>query len=323
MGLYLLTLVLGFIVLTWSADRFIAGAAVTARSLGVSPLVVGLTIVGIGTSAPEMLVSGLAAWEGNPGLGIGNAIGSNIANTGLIIGITALCFPLAVRSSILKREMPVLLAVMGLSLPLLLDLRLQRWEGLLLLLGMGAVLLWMGWQARRGGADPIVQEYEEEIPTDMPLRTAVFWLIAGLALLLASSRALVWAAVATAQSLGISDLVIGLTIVALGTSLPELAASMASARKGEHDIAIGNVIGSNIFNILGVMGLAGAVAPFHFDAEVLNRDFVSMVLLTMVFFAFAYGLRRPGHVTRPEGLLLLAAYCGYQVMLFFDAHGSI
>lgn len=323
MGLYLLTLLLGFIVLTWSADRFIAGAAVTARSLGVSPLVVGLTIVGIGTSAPEMLVSTLAAWEGNPGLGIGNAIGSNIANTGLILGLTALCFPLAVRSTILRREMPLLLAVMGLTLPLLVDFHLARWEGLLLLAGMTAVLAWMGWMARSGQADPIVQEFEAEIPAEMPLRTALFWLLAGLVLLLASSRALVWAAVALAQSLGISDLIIGLTIVALGTSLPELAASMAGARKGEHDIAIGNIIGSNLFNLLGVMGLAGAVAPFDFETAVLSRDFVAMVVLTMVFFVFGYGLRSPGRVTRAEGLLLLAGYAGYQLMLYMDARGLV
>jgi cation:H+ antiporter len=323
MALYLLTLIIGFVVLAWSADRFIAGAAVTARSLGVSPLVVGLTIVGIGTSAPEMLVSGLAAWEGNPGLGIGNAIGSNIANTGLVLGLTAMLYPLAVRSTILRREIPLLLGVMGLSLPLLIDFRLDRWEGLVLLGGMALVLLGMGGQGRRGEAEPIVQEFENEIPADMPLRSAVLWLLIGLIMMLASSRALVWAAVSAAHALGISDLIIGLTVVALGTSLPELAASLAAARKGEHDIAIGNVIGSNIFNILGVMGLAGAVAPFAFETAVLGRDFIAMVLLTMVFFVFGYGLHRAGRVTRIEGTLLLCAYLGYQGMLYFDARGML
>jgi len=320
MALYLTILIVGFAVLAWSAERFIAGAAVTARSLGVPPLVVGLTIVGIGTSAPEMLVSGLAAWQGNPGLSVGNAVGSNIANTGLILGLTALFYPLVVRSRILRWEIPLLLGVMLAVVPLMLDLRLMRWEGLLLLAGMAAVLVWMGWQSRGGDVtDPIIQEYEDEIPVSMPLRTALIWLVVGLVLMLASSRVLVWAAVAIAQGLGVSDLVIGLTVVALGTSLPELAASMASARKGEYDIAIGNVLGSNIFNLLGVMGLAAAIRPFAIEPALLSRDYVAMVALTVVFFFFGYGFHRAGHVSRWEGLLLLALYAGYQIMLYFNA----
>ncbi len=316
MLIHLLAIAGGFLVLAWSADRFVLGASAVAQHLGVPPLIIGLTVVGIGTSAPEMLVSALSAWEGSPGIAVGNAIGSNITNIGLILGATALAYPLLVRSRILRRELPVLLVVMAASLLTVLDGALSALEGGALLAGMGGLLVWLYLQGRGDGGDPITAEFAQEIPHDLPLKHALGWLALGMVLLLASSRLLVWAAVALATELGVPELVIGLTIVALGTSLPELAASMAAARKGEHDIAIGNVIGSNMFNLLGVMGLAALIAPHAVDAEVLSRDFPVMAGLTVAFLIMGFGRRAHGAITRPEGLLLVVAYLAYMALLY-------
>ncbi|WJW74853.1 calcium/sodium antiporter [Thiohalobacter sp. IOR34] len=313
----------GFALLVWGADRFVVGAAALARNLGVSPLIIGLTIVGLGTSAPEILVSAVAAWEGNPGLAIGNALGSNITNIALILGTTALVVPLQVGSATLRRELPVLLGVMLLGLLLILDQRLGRVDGLILLGGLGLMLLWMtrlGVNSRRERADPLAEEFSEEIPTDVGMSAALFWLLVGLLVLLFSSRLLVWGAVNVAEALGVSDLIIGLTIVALGTSLPELAASVMSALKQEPDIAIGNVIGSNLFNLLAVFGLPGLIAPGPVALEVLQRDFPVMIGLTLGLFVMAYGFRGPGRINRPEGALLLLGYLGYQALLYFSIH---
>ncbi|MGD8910862.1 MAG: calcium/sodium antiporter, partial [Chromatiales bacterium] len=254
----------GLAVLVWGADRFISGAAALANNLGVSPMMIGLTIVGFGTSAPEVLVSSIAAIDGNPGLAIGNAIGSNIANIGLIIGVTALVTPLSVHSRVLKREYPLMLAITLISLALMWDGTLARIDGLILLTLLAAILAWMVRSAKMDSSDPISGEFDAEIPHDIPTPKAVFWFVIGLVSLLLSSRLLVWGAVNVASALGVSDVVIGLTIVAIGTSLPELAASITSALKGEHDIAIGNVIGSNLYNILAVLSLPGLIAPGPF-----------------------------------------------------------
>jgi cation:H+ antiporter len=316
----LLAIAGGFVLLTWSADRFVTGASALAYNLKVSPLIIGLTIVGLGTSSPEILVSAVASLQGNPGLAIGNALGSNIINTGLILGTTALIIPLKVHSSIVRRELPVLLLVMALALVLLLDGWLGRMDGIILLTGMGIMLIWI---TRVGlktqvNHDPISEEFAEEIPTDLSMAKAIFWLIIGALLLLASSRLLVWGSVSIAQAMGISDLVIGLTIVALGTSLPELAASVMSAIKNEHDIAIGNVIGSNIFNLLAVLGLPGLLNPSAVDAAVLQRDYPVMVVLTVALFIMAYGFRKEGRITRGEGAVLVTAFAAYQTLLYFS-----
>lgn len=313
----------GLVLLVWAADRFISGAAALANNLGVTPMMIGLTIVGFGTSAPEVLVSSIAALEGNPGLAIGNAIGSNIANIGLILGITALVIPLSVHSGVLKREYPLLLAVSLISLALMWDGTLGRIDGLILITLLVAFLLWMIRSARRDGSDPISSEFDAEIPHDIPTPKAVFWLVVGLLGLLASSRALVWGAANVASALGVSDVVIGLTIVAIGTSLPELAASIASALKGEHDIAIGNVIGSNLYNLLAVLSLPGLIAPGPFLPEVLWRDLPAMLGLTFVLFLMGYGFGRQGRINRFEGLLLLSAFVGYQSLLFFSVVKSV
>jgi len=318
----LTAIVLGFAVLIWSADRFIYGAAALSRNLGVSPLLIGLTIVGFGTSAPELLVSAFAAAQGNPGLAIGNAVGSNIANIALILGITALVAPLAVGSRILRREMPLLLVVMVFAGLLLLDGHLGRLDGSLLLLGLAAVFAWViydGLRGRKDPSDPMEAEFDAEIPKAVPTRRALIWLVLGLVALLISARILVWGAVNVAEALGVSDLIIGLTIIAVGTSLPELAASVVSARHGEPDIAIGNVIGSNMFNLLGVMAFPGLIHPAAVPGEVLTRDYPVMFGLTLLFLVMAFGLRgRMGRVGRPGGLLLVACFVGYLVWLGYS-----
>lgn len=316
----LLAIAGGFALLTWSADRFVVGASAIAFNLKVSPLIIGLTIVSIGTSAPEILVSAMAAWQGNSGLAVGNALGSNIINTALILGITAVIVPLNVHSSIVKRELPVLLLVMVVVLLLLLDGTLGRLDGTLLLTGMAVMLLWMVHLGRtkQTPADPMSDEYADGIPTNLGMSRAIFWLIVGGLCLLGSSRMLVWGAVSVAQTMGISDLVIGLTVVALGTSLPELAASVMSVIRHEHDIALGNIIGSNIFNLLAVLGLPGLINPVSIDSAVLTRDYPVLMGLTLALFVMAYGFRGPGRINRIEGAILVLAFCAYQTLLYFS-----
>lgn len=313
-----LAIAAGFALLVWGADRFVIGASATARNLGVSPLIIGLTIVGFGTSAPEMLVSAMAAWSGNPNMGIGNALGSNITNIGLVLGITAMVTPLSVHSDTLKREFPLLFAVMLIALALLLDGEMNRYDGIILLTGMASLIYWMvalGIRERRD-ADPMAGEYTDEIPAHMPMKLAIFWLVLGMVVLLGASRLLVWGSVNVAQWFGVSDLVIGLTIVAIGTSLPELAASVMSALKGEHDIAVGNVLGSNMFNLLAVLGMPGLIHPAPIPPELMSRDFPMMIGLTIALFVMGYGFLKPGHVTRGEGALLLVGYLAYLGMLY-------
>ena len=314
MILWIVAVIGGFAVLVWSADRFVVGAAALARNHGISPLIIGLTIVGFGTSAPEMLISAIAAWDGSPGVGIGNAIGSNITNVGLVLGATALVTPLAVRSETLKREFPILFAIMLLVVVLMLDQSLSR---VVLVSGLVVMLYWLvsiGLGSR--GRDPMVTEYAETIPADISSGMATIWLIVGLAFMLLSSRAVVWGAIGIAKYFGISDLVIGLTVVALGTSLPELAASITSAVKKEHDIAIGNVLGSNMFNLLAVLGLPGLIHPAKLDPELLSRDLPVMIGITIALFAMSFGFGRQGKISRFEGAILLGIYIVYMGWIY-------
>jgi cation:H+ antiporter len=310
----------GFILLVWGADRLVAGASALARNLGVSPLIIGLTIVAFGTSAPELVVSGVAAARGNPGLAVGNAIGSNIANIGLILGVTAVVYPLRVESETLKREYPVLMLIMIAAFIMAADLEFNRTEGWLLLTGLGALLIWMvRFGMRRGPEDPLAREFAAEIPRDMPTGYASVWLTVGLLVLPLSSMFLVEGAVVIARSLHVSEAVIGLTIVALGTSLPELAAALTSALRQEDDLAIGNVIGSNMFNILGVLGIAAIVEPIEIDSLIVKQDFPVMFLFTVLLFFMAYGMRGPGRINRRSGVLLLTLFLAYQVMIWMTA----
>ena len=317
MLLNILAVVAGFAILIWGAERFVLGASATARNLGVPPLIVGLTVVGFGTSAPEMLVSGLAAWNGNPGISVGNALGSNIANIGLVIGATALVAPISVHSNTLRREFPLLFVFMTLALLLLIDGYLSLWDGIILIIGMFVMLFWITRIALRSRVtDPMQKEFAEEIPLHMPMWKAGLWLLLGLALLLLGSRLVVFGAVEIAHWLGISDLIIGLTVIAIGTSLPELAASIMCILKKEDDIAVGNVVGSNMFNLLAVMGIPGLIMPFQVPSEALSRDFVVMFGLTIALFAMSFGLGgNHGRITRLKGTALLVSFFAYMLYL--------
>ncbi|MBU1187449.1 MAG: calcium/sodium antiporter [Gammaproteobacteria bacterium] len=310
--------VCGLILLVWSADRFVTGAASVARHFGMPPLLIGMVIVGFGTSAPEMVVSALASVQGNPGIALGNAYGSNITNIGLILGLTALISPIAVQSRVLRKELPLLMVVTLLAAWQLYDGELSRIDALVLLLAFAAL---MGWSIRQGlqrKRDHLAVEVDEVMDVHpLPLRPAVIMLLLGLVLLIVSSRVLVWGAVDIAQTFGVSDLIIGLTVIAVGTSLPELASSLVATRNGDHDIALGNVLGSNLFNTLAVVGIAGSIHPLAVGPEVFNRDLLVMSLLTLSLFVIGFGFRGAGtgRINRVEGGLLLAAYVAYTLYL--------
>lgn len=312
MLLPLLAIVFGLMLLVWSADRFVDGASSTARHFGMPPLLIGMVVVGFGTSAPEMVVSALAASQGNPGIALGNAYGSNITNIALILGVTALISPIAVHSQVLRKELPILMAVTVLAGWQIWDGTLTRLDAIVLVAVFAGLMGWTIRQSLRQPADALATEMAQELSAEpMPLKRALMWLGVGLVLLIISSRILVWGAVSIAQGLGVSDLIIGLTIVAVGTSLPEFASSIIAARKGEHDIAIGNIIGSNLFNTLAVVGIAGLIGPLSVGPEVFSRDIMVMAGLTLLLFVFGYGFRGPGRINRFEGGALLAAYIAY------------
>ncbi|MEQ5813896.1 calcium/sodium antiporter [Marinobacter sp. NFXS11] len=307
-------IIAGLILLVWSADKFVEGSATTASHFGMPPLLIGMVVVGFGTSAPEMAVSALAASQGNPGLALGNAYGSNITNIALILGITALLAPIAVHSQVMRKELPILILVTAFAGWQLWDGDLSRMDAIGLMLAFVVLIGWSIYQGLRQPDDALAKEMTEEVHA-MPVRKAILWLVVGLLLLIVSSRILVWGAVDLATTFGISDLVIGLTIVAVGTSLPELASSIIAAHKGEHDLALGNILGSNLFNTLAVVGIAGLIAPMPVAPEVLTRDFPVMAALTLVLFAMCYGFRGPGRINRFEGSALLLAFTAYTVYL--------
>lgn len=317
MALPLLMIVLGLAILVWSADIFVEGAAAIARYLGMSPLLIGMVVIGFGTSAPELSVSALSALQGNPGIALGNAYGSNITNIALILGVTALISPIRVHSQVIKKELPILFVVTLMVFGQLYDGELSRTDAFLQLAVFAGVMGWMVRQGMKPKADVLEQEMEAELKEHaMSLYQASIWLIAGLVFLVISSRMLVWGAVSIARDLGVSDLVIGLTIVAIGTSLPELASSIVAARKGEHDLAVGNIIGSNLFNTLAVVGLAGAIQPLPIPVEILDRDWPLMATLTLALFALGYSRDNTnGRINRYEGGLLVAVYAGYTIYL--------
>jgi cation:H+ antiporter len=318
-----LALILGLALLVWSADRFVESAASTARYFGMPPLMIGMVIVGFGTSAPEMFVSTLAAIQENPGIGLGNAYGSNITNIALILGLTALIIPISVQSQVLRRELPILTGITALAAWQLWDGDITRVEALVLLGVFAALLFWAIRQGTREKADTLGSETEQELAIRaMPLRRGVIWLVVALILMIVSSRTLVWGAVEIARAFEVSDLVIGLTVVAIGTSLPELASTIIATRKGEHDIALGNVIGSNMFNTLVAVGLAGVIHPMAVGTEVFTRDIPVMAALTLSIFIICYGFRGPGRINRFEGAALLACYIGYMTYLVSTSFGQ-
>lgn len=320
MLLPVVAILVGLAVLVWSADRFVNGAANTAKHFSLPSLLIGILIIGFGTSAPELVVSVLAASQGNPGIALGNAFGSNISNIALILGTTAVLAPIAVTSDILRRTLPMLMLATIAIAAVLWNLAISRGNAIFLLL---LFILIMGWtirqslkDQRRGKQDGLIVEVDQEYSDLMPLGRSICWVVVGLVMLIASSRALVWGAVSIAQSLGVSDLVIGLTIVAVGTSLPELASSIIAARKGEHDMAVGNILGSNLFNTLAVVGLAGIIQPLGVDATVLYRDVGLMLFLTTSLFLFGFGFKgRQGRINRWEGGILILIYLLYTAWL--------
>lgn len=274
-------------------------------------MVIGLTLVAFGTSAPEIGVSLMAALSGAGSLALGNVLGSNIANIGLILGITALVAALPIARGALRVELPLLLAVTLLAWPLFLDGQLGTLDGVALLVLMGAAFYLL---IRFGSARQTLAAEAETVPVLGALRTG-FYIVAGLILLVVSSRMLVWGAVELATAAGVSELVIGLTLVAVGTSLPELSASVASALKGQQGMALGNIIGSNLFNLLLVMAVPALVGGVMVEDLALYRDYGSMLLMTVLLLAFAWFGRPQHHLSRPEGGLLLALYIGYSLLI--------
>lgn len=322
MLLNVVAVLIGLVVLVWSADRFVDSAAVLAKYLGMPALLIGILVMGFGTSAPEMVVSVLAATSGSPSLALGNAYGSNITNIALILGLTALLSPIVVQSQVVRRELPVLLAVSGLALWQVWDGQLTRVEGVVLLLVLAGLMVASIWSAyRQPSHNDAYVEGVSDVLDDQPSISrgrAVVGVLVGLTILVLSSRLLVWGAVGLAQSFGVSELIIGLTIVAIGTSLPELVSSIMAVRKGEHDMALGNIIGSNIFNTLAVVGLAASIHPMQVASELLSRDMAAMLGLTVLVFLMSFSLKRgqQGQISRLEGGLLLSgfvAYTGYLI----------
>ncbi|MEJ6475532.1 calcium/sodium antiporter [Pseudoalteromonas piscicida] len=314
MVLSFVILILGFIALVWSADRFVFGAAALARNFGVPTLIVGLTIVAMGSSAPEMMVAAQAALADKTDTAVGNAVGSNIANILLVLGITALLRPLSVGSGILRREMPLLVIVSLAAWYIVSDNQFSFVEGIALLIGFVAFLLALIIVTKRGGndsEDPFVSEACEEVPDNIPTQKAIFWLVVGMILLPVSADYLVGAAVDIAKYFGMSDLLIGLTIIAVGTSLPELAACVAGVLKNEDDLALGNIIGSNIFNILAVLSIAGIINPSTLDANIASRDIFIMLGATLLLLLMSLSLTGKRRINRLEGGVLVASFVGY------------
>jgi len=320
MWLAIVAVIVGLAILVWSADVFIDGAVVLANKLNVPSFLIGVVILGLGTSAPEMVVSVLAALEGSPELALGNAYGSNIINIALVLGATVLISPIIIRSSIIKRDMPLLLLVTAVAAWQLSDGVLGHTDGLVLIVLLVMILaIQIVLSLREGNHehedDPALESSEETSAI-----RGIGTLFLGLLVLILSSRAIVWGAVELATLWGLSELMIGLTIVAVGTSLPELVASLSAARKGEHDMALGNIIGSNIFNTLAVVGLAALIAPITPNAIILSRDILAMGLLTILLFAmclFAFTTKR--NFGRSSGATLVLFFVGYTMWLIQTA----
>ena len=329
MLLSVVAVLVGLSFLVWSADKFVDGAVGVAKFLGMSTLLIGMVVVGFGTSAPEMVVSAISAAQHNPELALGNAYGSNIANIALILGFTAVIRPVVVKKIALKRDLPVLMVVTAISIFLVSNLSVNRMDGVIMLavfaLAMGINVV--SEMRQKKALTEVVAEEETVVP--LSIWKSLFWLLFGLAVLVASSRLLVWGAVEIARALGVSDLLIGLTVVAVGTSLPELASSIAAARKGEDDLAFGNIVGSNLFNTLLVVGIAAVIDPMEkVSSSILYRDMPLMSVLTVLLFVFGLPVRkvngvRRGRINRIEGAVFVVLYISYLVYLVLEATGRL
>lgn len=319
-------IVVGLILLVWSADRFVSGAASVAKILGMSPLLIGMIIVGFGTSAPEMCVSVLAAVNNSPDIALGNAYGSNSANIALILGLTAILMPVVYARSVARKELPVLLFTTLLCFPFLFDGKLTRLEGILMIVIFIASMVFLSMKTKSGASvEEDGEEETEEVTQYKSIWVSIVWLVVGLAVLVGSSQMLVWGAKDIAVRCGVHELIVGLTVVAIGTSLPELASSIAAALKKEHDIALGNIIGSNLFNTLMVVGLAASVKEFEFDHDVLVRDYPIVVILTMALFLpiiISLFTKKMPKIGRCFGGILLLSYIAYTTYIILVSLGK-
>ncbi len=319
MLLPIFAIVISLALLAISADKFVDGASSIAFRFGISPLLIGLTIVSFGTSAPEIMIAVMSATADNPGIAIGNALGSNIANIALILGIASLFIPLPVASTVLKRELPLLLAAVLFSCALLIDLHLSVADGIALIVTLLLCLVWLVYQGKTVPDDIIGEEIKDNVESQPATNNALFITVAALVVLLISSKALVWGAVEIARAANVSELMIGLSIVAVGTSLPELAATLACVMRKEYDLAIGNVVGSNLFNALAVLGIVALLSPGDVDIMVRNRDAVVQIGLTIALLVFCIGLRgKDGRINRLEGLAFVAAFVAYQWLIYLQ-----
>jgi len=322
MFIQILILLVSLVTLVWSADKFVFGASSLARNFGISPMIIGLTIVAMGSSAPEMMIAATSSLDGNPNFAIGNAIGSNITNIALVLGITALFLPLTVSSSTVKREIPLILLITALAYWMLSDSYLGFNEGLSLMIGffvyiITLLVITIHASKKRPSDDPLIIEAEQEVPDAVSKPKSFLWLVIGMILLPLSANYLVDSSVFIAKAFGISDLVIGLTVIAIGTSLPELAASIMSIIKKEDDLALGNIIGSNIFNIFAVLSLPGLIAPGAIDPDVATRDAPYMLGVTVLLFLICFTRNKGSfRITRMKGLLLIGVFVAYQILLF-------
>ena len=316
MLLYSALLLIGFLMLFKSADQFVIGSVTTAKNFHISPMLIGLTVVALGTSAPEIFVAAAASLRGEPELAVGNAIGSNIANMGMVLGLTAILVPLPFRPQMLKKDLPIMIFVTLCAGVALYDLKLGILDGVLLLFGLALFLGRVALEHRK--------EQSLELPEleDVPVMTvskSIITLIVSLIFLLISAELLVYSVIGIAGQLGISELIIGLTVIAVGTSLPELVVSITSVLKGQTDMAIGNILGSNIFNILAVLAIPSFLAPSTIEPAVLHRDYALMLGMTLAITLFAYGMSSRARITRIEGCLLLAIWCIYILTLYYSA----
>lgn len=317
MFLAIIATLIGLVLLVYSADFFIDGASSIAQKFGMSKFLIGMLIIGIGTSTPEIVVSVFSALEGASGLALGNAYGSNIVNILLVLGATALISPLLIQRSLVRGDFLILLGVTALAIFQLMDGHISRLDSIILILGLATFIGWQIYVAKKSPND----NDSEEI-ANFSMGKALVCLIGGLVVLVASSRLVVWGAVEIAKALGMSELIIGLTVVAIGTSLPELVSSIIAARKGEDDMAVGNVIGSNIFNTLAVVGIAGVIAPMSVPDDVIGRDIWVMAGVTIALFVLCLiALRGDGRISRAMGGLLVAGFVAYTIVLAMSVMG--
>ncbi|MBF6057229.1 MULTISPECIES: calcium/sodium antiporter [Thiomicrorhabdus] len=320
-----LVLLVGLALLVWSSDIFIDGAASTAVHLQISPLIIGVVVLGFGTSMPEIVVSSIASLDNSPGLAIGNAIGSNIANVGLVLGVTALIAPIIVKSSILKRELPMLLAIsLGVFL-LLSDGSLDFFDGIIMVSALVAAMFWMIRVNKEiDPSDPIASETQHEIESmqSLSMNKSLLFLLIGLIILMSSAQMMVWGAEHIARYFEVPDVIIGLTIIAIGTSLPELAAAIAAARKNEADLMIGNIVGSNLFNILAVLSVPALIAPGSLEKDVLWIDYPVMLGFTLLMLVLALPLRGKTEIAKVKGLLLTSLFVAYLGLLYVRSTGA-